>query len=226
MNKQLPLSRCENIVVQELNDEILVCDLKNNRVLCLNQTVAEVWKLSDGEKDVKTISQILSRKLNSNISEELVLFSLDELSKSDLLHKKFSLDERFRGASRREIIKRIGLGTMAALPLITSVVMPKAVQAQSCGGTFAPDGCSCSIDNDCDSNCCLNSICASSASNGCSCLFCGACDSGCCLNGICSPSASCQTVAKCGVSLSCPVGFFCCNPASASNTGSCSACGC
>lgn len=226
MNRQLPLSRFENIVVQELNDEILVCDLKNNRVLCLNQTAAEVWKLCTGEKDVKTISQILSRKLNSNVSEEMILFSLDELSKNNLLIEKISTNEYFKGISRREIIRKIGLGSMVALPLITSVVMPKAVQAQSCGGTFAPDGCACTIDNDCDSNCCQSSVCVSSNSNGCFCPFCATCDSGCCINGVCTDVSICRTNAKCGVSLTCPSGFFCCNPTSPTNTGSCSACGC
>ena len=38
-----PLSRQDNIVIQELKDEILIYDLQN-KALCLNQTSATIGK--------------------------------------------------------------------------------------------------------------------------------------------------------------------------------------
>lgn len=191
MKNEFPLSRFEDIVVQELKDEVLVCDLKSNRVFCLNQTAGEVWMLCDGKTDVKEIAGILSKKLKTNVSEDLVLFSLDELSNHNLLAKKVSTERLFIGVSRREVIKRICLSTMAALPIITAIAMPTVAQAQS--GCPAPGG-------------------GGPIPNGCACLDCSECESGCCFGGVCSGVGLCVTPAICAVDADCPCGLFCCAP--------------
>ena len=106
MNSKFPLARYENVVVQEVADEVLVCNLNNNRVFCLNKTAAEVWKLSDGETDVKQIAKNLSRTFRQNVSEEIVVFALQELSNDDLLQEKYQSETTFKGLSRREVIRR------------------------------------------------------------------------------------------------------------------------
>ena len=190
----LPQARFEAIVVQELRDEVLVCDTKNNRVFCLNQTAGEVWKLCDGKTEIKQISAILAKKLKTNVSEELVLFSLNELSKHDLLDKTTSISDIFTGASRREVIKRIGLGSMIALPIISSVVMPTATQAQSGCSIIIPiaQGCPCSANDDCDAG-----------------LFCA--DDDTCQP---PPTTPCDgDIGGCPVGgFCCPTRLFCCNP--------------
>ena len=55
-----PLSRQDNIVIQELRDEVLIYDLAKNKALCLNQTSAKVWQECDGTKSVSEISKTLS----------------------------------------------------------------------------------------------------------------------------------------------------------------------
>lgn len=201
MNNMLPCARFENLVVQELKDEVLVCDLKSNQVFCLNQTAGEVWKLCDGKTEVKDISQILSRKLKTNVSDEMVLFSLNELSKHDLLADKVS-SEIIAGFSRREVIKQIGLSSMIALPLISSVVMPRAVHAAS----------SCNNDSECAvGECCNTTInaCNTAGSNGCICSSSGDCDSRCCTvnTGVCNDR---DPFASCGGGVDCPAPFICC----------------
>jgi hypothetical protein len=225
MNIMLPCARFEDLVVQELKDEVLVCDLKSNQVFCLNQTAGEVWKLCDGKNNVKTISQILSRKLKADFSDEMVLFSLSELSKHDLLMNKVS-NEIIAGLTRREVIKHIGLSSMIALPLISSVVMPKAAQAASVT--------TCNNDGDCLSGaeCChiANQVCISlsggSNSIGCACSSCGDCDSNCCFNGVCSNGNACETPVTCGLNVACPPPFICCNPSNPADDSNCSVCGC
>jgi hypothetical protein len=197
MKNQLPLSRCQDIVVQEIKDEILVCDTKNNQVFCLNQTAGEVWKLCDGNTTTFEIAHNLSNKFRTKISEELVLFSLGELSKHKLLIETISDPKQFSEVSRREVIRKIGLGSMMALPLITSVVMPTATQSQSsCPTTNAPAGCPCTVGTECASGCCLEnfpgpSICGSTFGvRGCFCNSDGDCDGfECCApsNPVCSP---------------------------------------
>lgn len=151
MKNKAPLARYENIVVQELMDEVLVCDLEGNQVFCLNHTASEVWKLCNGHNSAKAISQILTERFNKTIAEELVLFSLNELSTHNLLIRKLPEKEILNGLSRREIIKRIGLGSMVALPIISSVVMPTAAQSQTgCPPTNAPQGCPCTSPVQCD----------------------------------------------------------------------------
>lgn len=225
MKNTLPLARFENIVVQEIKDEVLICDTKSNQVFCLNQTAGEVWKLCDGKTETNEIAEILGKKLKANFSEELVLFSLVELSNYDLLKNSYFTNDFFAKRSRREVIKKIGLSSMLTLPLISSVVMPKAIQAAS--------GNACTSDNDCnDSSCChlADQVCISlNIRTGCACVDCFDClsGSGCCFNGICVENASnCNTSATCGATLACPSGFQCCNSGNAANTSTCSACGC
>ncbi len=140
----LPLGRRLGIIIQELNDEILVYDLKTNKAYCLNETSALVWQLCDGKTSVSEISQTVGGKLNSPASEDLVWLALDQLKEQNLLSNKEEIVSGFGGMSRREVIRKVGLGTMIALPLITSLVAPRAVDAQSraCSGS-----CTCSVQN-------------------------------------------------------------------------------
>ena len=63
----LPAVKKENIVVQELDNEVLIYDLKDNKVFCLNAASAIIWQLCDGTKTVSEISQTAEKKLNSKI---------------------------------------------------------------------------------------------------------------------------------------------------------------
>ncbi|MBX7173068.1 MAG: PqqD family protein [Pyrinomonadaceae bacterium] len=160
-----PLARYENIVVQDLENEILVCDLNDNRVLCLNNTAGEVWKLCDGEKDTSQISEILSKKFRASFTEEMVLLSLDKLNSENLLQSKLSNLGLFRESSRRDVIRRIGLASMIALPIISSVVMPTALQAASAGSVSI--GNACSSTPQCQSGLfCVDGVCCNSSCTG------------------------------------------------------------
>lgn len=217
MKTVLPLARFENLVVQELKDEVLVCDLKSNQVFCLNQSAGEVWKLCDGNNDVKTISQILSQKLKANFTEELVLFSIDELYNRNLLAEKVSTKQLFVGVSRREVIKRVGLGSMVALPLISSVLMPTSAQAQSGLDCFnsSPIGCSCNVSEGCDSKCCQSNVCITAdiggdCPNNSECFSNGQCTSGCCDGTSCVNAGVVPDGGVCNADCECQSSLICC----------------
>jgi hypothetical protein len=69
-------------------------------------------------------------KRRHSFSDDLIHFTLDELRRRDLLAET-AAPEYFAGLSRREVLKRIGLTSVAALPVIASIVAPNAAHAAS-----------------------------------------------------------------------------------------------
>ena len=132
--KIYPLGRKENLVMQELENEVLLYDLKANKAFCLNYTSAMVWQLCDGTKSIAEISQNLSQKLFQPINEEVIWLALDQLKKESLLTNGEVLEPSFNRLSRREVIRKVGFTSMIALPLISSVIAPNAINAQSTSG--------------------------------------------------------------------------------------------
>lgn len=98
--------------------------------------------MCDGSNSAADISRKLSRELNREFNEDLVWLAIDQLKKEDLLENGQEIRTRFEGASRRELIRRVGLASMMALPAISSLLAPTAAMAQSvCSnpGGAAPD---------------------------------------------------------------------------------------
>lgn len=131
-SKYLPLCRSENIVIQKLADETLLYDLEVDKAFCLNETSALIWGACDGKKTLAEISSELTKKLNSTITEEIVFLALNSLNKEGLLVHNDKFNNKFNGMSRREVIKKIGLATAVALPVISSLIAPTAADALSC----------------------------------------------------------------------------------------------
>ncbi len=144
-----PKARKENLVVQESDGEVLIYDLNTNKACCLNETSALVWQLCDGDNSVSEISESISRKLNSPANEDLVWLALDQLKKEKLIANGEEVVADFAGMSRREVVKKIGLGTMIALPIVASLVAPKAAFAGSTCGS------SCMTSADCTGPTCM-----------------------------------------------------------------------
>lgn len=131
-----PKSRKNDLVVQEMDGEILIYDLSDNKAFSLNETSALVWELCDGNNSISEISQELSKKLKANTNEELVWLALDQLKKEKLIENEEIVPASFEGLSRREVIRKIGLGSMIALPIVSSIVAPTSVSAGSCAGAM------------------------------------------------------------------------------------------
>lgn len=129
--KTIPKVRSENIVVQDLGNEILIYDLKVDKAFCLNEVSKIVWQACDGRQTISEIIEDVGFKLNSPPNEDLVWFALNQLNKENLLENGENLPNHFAGMSRREVIKKIGLGTMMALPIVASMVAPTSFHAAS-----------------------------------------------------------------------------------------------
>ena len=131
MKKDRPQSRKHNLVEQEVDGELLIYDLESNKAFCLNQTSALVWQACDGKRTVAEIGDILGKQLKTQTDEDIVWLALDQLSREKLIDPAMSVTAKFEGMSRREIVKKIGLGAMIALPMVASLVAPTAISAQS-----------------------------------------------------------------------------------------------
>lgn len=155
MFKIKPLARRKDIVIQEFGKELLIYDLKINKAFNLNETSASIWQLSNGEYTISEIADQLSQKLNYKVSEDLVLLAVDQLQKDRLLEND-SLENLYEGISRRELVKKVGLTTAVALPIVFSLTAPNAINAQSlsCASTPFPVGCSCTVNANCQNSCC------------------------------------------------------------------------
>jgi Coenzyme PQQ synthesis protein D (PqqD) len=152
----VPKARDNELVFQEIEDELLVYDLKRHQAHCLNRTAALIWENCDGKKTVRGLARLLEQKSGVVTDEEVVWLGLSQLNKSHLLQEEIAPSAGPATVSRRELGRRLGAATALSLPLITSIVSPTAAQAVS----RRPDGSSCEVDADCASNCCVANICS------------------------------------------------------------------
>lgn len=150
---RMPLARTESLIVRELQDEMLVYDLSRHDAYCLNGPAALVWKHCDGRKGVRDVAHILEMNFGSEGAEDIVWFALDRLRKARLLVNGPAHREHPAPLSRRDLMRKLGIASVLAIPVITSIVAPQAAQAQSCIGPRLPPAF-------CDANakgrCCTN----------------------------------------------------------------------
>lgn len=163
INSQFPTARKTGLVVQEVPDEVLVYDLDTNKAHCLNATASTVWKSCNGTNSVSDIASILEKTSGSKVSDQMVWLAIDQLSENNLLESKIKAD--FAGQTRREVLKKLGLATVVALPIVASLVAPKSALANL--------SCACSVNADCanrgcvDPNCCnIDNRCAPEPGGG------------------------------------------------------------
>ena len=157
-NPQNPVARKSGLVIQEVPEEVLVYDTETNKAHCLNKTAALVWKSCDGTRSVSDIASYIGSVSGEKVTDDFVWLAIDQLNSNDLLEKEIKAD--FYGLSRRDVIRRIGLTTVVALPVIASLVAPPTA--------LAVGSCSCSSNGECGTLtgcpsttvCNTNSICA------------------------------------------------------------------
>ena len=159
-NSQFPTARKTGLVVQEVPDEVLVFDLDSNKAHCLNDTAAMVWKHCDGKTSVPEIATFITKRSGKSASSDLVWLAIDQLTENNLLETAPS--SPLKGQTRREVIKKIGLASVIALPVVASLVAPSSVLANVscvCSGSF---DCSLPGFESCTSLTCCNasSVCA------------------------------------------------------------------
>ena len=136
-NPQYPVARRNGLVVQEVPDEVLVYDLDTNKAHCLNKAAAAVWKSCDGTNSVSDIARVVEVELGSTVDDDFVWLAIDQLGENNLLDVE--MRSKFPGQTRREVLRKIGLASVIAIPMIASLAAPKSVMAAT--------SCLCNIGN-------------------------------------------------------------------------------
>ena len=121
--KNLPKARTENLLEQEIGKEVMLYDLNIDKAFNLNETLTIVYKACGQNR---TFDELKDRH---KFTDDFIYLALDELKRENLLAEEYS--SPFAGTSRREVIKKVGLATMFALPIITGLIAPKAINAAS-----------------------------------------------------------------------------------------------
>lgn len=136
ISSQKPVARKNSLVVQQHDNEVLVYDLESNKAHCLNESAAFVWKNCDGSKTITDITSEFANFYGKGVDENLVWLAIDQLNDSKLLDHE--MKPNFDGQTRRQVLKKIGLASVVALPLISSLVAPQAAfAALSCNAGAA-----------------------------------------------------------------------------------------
>ena len=134
----LPRMREHGLVIDDLPDEVLLYDLERHEAHCLNHSAALVWRACDGQRTPAEIARRLTAELDAPFREELVLLALSQLEQFHLLEQSENAPVQFPVLSRRQMVRRLGLAAAIAVPVITSIVAPTAVQAATCIAPGSP----------------------------------------------------------------------------------------
>ena len=154
--QSLPEARKEGLIVQRMQEEVLIYDQDRHKAHCLNRTAALVWERCDGQTTVARIAEKLSKQTGEKVEEELAWLAVEELAKSRLLEVGSGARVVSGGMSRREMMKRAGVAAAIGLPVVTSIVAPKATQAATC----RTSGQACTTSSQCCTGVCNAGTCA------------------------------------------------------------------
>jgi hypothetical protein len=176
---KLPSLRTENLVIQELPNELLIYDLEKDKAFCLNETARLIMDECHNGTSIDEAIINLNRKLKKQLSEEMIWMVVEQFKKFDLLKDDYRLPVQTTRVTRRRILQSAAaLGL--ALPVITSLVAPTAVNAQSNSCAMTSEMCVFQPPFD---NCCPGGTCISDILMGTICV-------GCSTGGFCSTSIS------------------------------------
>ncbi len=153
-----PVARRDGLLTRELKDELLVYERDEHRAHCLNRTAAVVFRHADGTRTVSDLALLLAPEGDRAAGESVVAEALARLAEAGLLESGPAAP----GWSRREVVRRVGIGAAILLPVVASVVAPTPAEAAAtCAISCAtkPDGtpCTCFSANPCTATCVTNS---------------------------------------------------------------------
>lgn len=126
---EFPKARSKDLVILARAGETLVYDMVSNEAHCLNETASFIWNQCSGEASVDDISRSVEKQFGRRAGE-IVSFGIRQLNQRNLLSSGGLTAQM---PSRREAIKRMGLASAVAVPMILSIVAPaNALGSLSC----------------------------------------------------------------------------------------------
>lgn len=153
-----PVARRDGLLTRELPDELLVYERDEHRAHCLNHTAARVFRNADGRRTVGDLARLVAPGVDPSAGEAVVAEALARLADAGLLEGGTAAT----GWSRREVVRRVGIGAAVLLPVVVSIVAPTPAEAaatcvSSCAGRADGTPCSCFGANPCTATCASDS---------------------------------------------------------------------
>jgi hypothetical protein len=119
-----PRVRRDGLVVRELPGETVVYDRDRHEAHCLDRTAAAVFRAADGSRTVEEIAAALGPDAPAAARGPAAREALDALAGAGLL------EEPVGGRpSRREVLRRVGIGAALLAPTVLSVLAPTPAEA-------------------------------------------------------------------------------------------------
>ena len=125
-----PRKRRDGLLVHEVEGETLVYDRERDRAHCLNPAASRVWDHCDGRRSVAEIARLIARETDAPFDRDAVWTALAQLRSRRLLEP--AVEVEMPRISRRELVRKLATAAALAVPIVTSVTAPSAVEAQSC----------------------------------------------------------------------------------------------
>jgi hypothetical protein len=125
--KITPIARSEDILVEPLDEEALIYDLRTHEATCLNASAALIRNSCDGQR---TIEDIVDAVGNAEVTEHHVADILDQLRDKNLLEVDATLaaDRVQAPTSRRSFLGHAAAASLV-LPAVMSTIIPTAAEA-------------------------------------------------------------------------------------------------
>jgi len=134
-----PRARSTDLVIQAVESETLVYDLRTNEAHCLNETATFVWSRCDGNSSVEDIARSFGPTVTAAASGTLIQLALSQLSERRLLDER--APDMGSTMDRRQMMKKLGAASVVAIPVIASIIAPpRALGSISCSCT-SPSSC-------------------------------------------------------------------------------------
>ena len=149
-----PVARRDGLLIRELPGEVLVYDRKRHRAHCLNQTAASVFRHADGTRTVADLVRVLDPEVAPEAGASVVTMALGQLGEAGLLEDGPVIG----GLSRRDVVRRVGIGAAFLLPAVASILAPTPAEAAatcvtSCVGKADATPCTCFSADPCTATC-------------------------------------------------------------------------
>ena len=123
-----PTARRSNVIVQQVGTDLVVYDELNDRAHSLNAIAAHVYQHADGTRDLETLAVAATADLGIPADAAVVEEALVRLESVDLIAGGH-VGGRPGAIARRDALRRLGL--VAAIPLVTSLLVPSPLLARS-----------------------------------------------------------------------------------------------
>jgi hypothetical protein len=128
----------KKLIARTIDDELLLFDEETSTAHCLNGIAGEMWMACEQQSCAADVTDFLRIRW-PDTEKEVVWASLSRMAAAGLLEE--ITEEESISTSRRDLIRKIGLTAAAVLPIVvTSVLIPPAAAAASCGPFLAQCG--------------------------------------------------------------------------------------